>query len=83
MNHIIKNEDFTGETEMNSILRNEFDYWHEATQDFSTDDWIKDPDRYFSTFYFRVSGKYKLLIVKQFIRDKLKTEEDKQIIFLV
>jgi len=83
MNHIIKNKDFTPEgapqekvreTEMNSILRNEFDYWHEATQNFTTDDWLKDPDRYFQHFYFRSSGQYKLLIIKQLIHDNLKNK---------
>ena len=82
-------EDFTGdywkkdhirETEMNSIIRNEIDYWHEATEDWTEEDWRKDPDRYFSTFYFSLSGREKLKNVQQFIHDnnvRIRTKQKK------
>ena len=54
---------------MNSIIKNEIDYWHQATEDWTEEDWRKDPDRYFSTFYFSLSGRNKLKKVQQFIHD--------------
>ena len=50
-------------------MKKEIEWWHDATEDWTDEDWLTDRDRYFSSYYFRSSGRDKQKKVKQFIYD--------------
>ena len=50
-------------------MKKEIEWWHDATEDWTDEDWLTDSDRYFSSFYFSLLGRDKQKKVKQFIHD--------------
>ena len=46
-------------------------WWHDATEDWTDEDWLTDSDRYFSSYYFLSNylGNIKLKKVKEFIKE--------------
>ena len=50
-------------------MKKEIEWWHDATEDWTDEDWLTDKDRYFSSYYFRSSGRDKLNKMKKFIYD--------------
>jgi hypothetical protein len=50
-------------------MKKAIEYWHDATEDWTDEDWLTNSDRYFSSFYFSLPGRDKQKKVKQFIYD--------------
>ena len=50
-------------------MKKAIEWWHDATEDWTDEDWLTDRDRYFSSFYFSLPGRDKQKKVRQFIHD--------------
>jgi hypothetical protein len=48
-------------------MKKEIEGWHDATEDWTDEDWLTNSDRYFSLFYFSLPGRDKINKMKQFI----------------